>query len=149
MVRYLQSQKTSRNKIVVDLGCGTGRMLDLLQGTKFDARGFDHVNPMNRPDVTACDFKHTGLEDHSVDYVTMCLAMWGTDADYDDYFAEARRILDSNGKLIIVESFKRWVIEDVQTGERLNLLTILLKKHGFVVQRVEEDKFMLLIASVV
>jgi ribosomal RNA-processing protein 8 len=39
--------------------------------------------------------------DNSMDVAVYCLSLWGT--NYQDYFTEAYRILDTDGKMVIVE----------------------------------------------
>jgi ubiquinone/menaquinone biosynthesis C-methylase UbiE len=69
------------------------------------------------------------LEDGDADVVILCLALWGSNKE--EYFKEAFRLLDPNGRLILIEPTKRWMDE---TGHRLR---DTLLRHGFTI--VQED----------
>jgi ubiquinone/menaquinone biosynthesis C-methylase UbiE len=82
------------------------------------------------------DIKDTGLDDYTMDIVVLSLAMWGSNCR--DYITEANRILDENGRLLIIEATKRWT--DEETGE--NKLLKLLEDNKFTIKSIEEEKFM-------
>ena len=65
----------------------------------------DHVACDYR--VTVADISHTELEDGDADVVILCLALWGSNKE--EYFKEAFRLLDPNGRLILIEPSKRWM----------------------------------------
>jgi ubiquinone/menaquinone biosynthesis C-methylase UbiE len=77
--------------------------------------------------VTVADIAHTGLEDGDADVAILCLAMWGSNKE--EYLTEAFRLLDPNGRLIIVEPSKRWM--DEETGQ--HRLRDTLVRHGFTI----------------
>jgi hypothetical protein len=67
------------------------------------------------------------------------------------YITEAYRILDSDGKLILVEPTKRWsekdeqgnIIDDKESSE----LKKVLVSNGFKIDKEQIDKFSLFICS--
>jgi superfamily II DNA or RNA helicase len=145
VIEYLSAQKNKKVKTVVDLGAGTGRLEKAFEdGKKFKVIGFDHVSV--HPNILEKDFADTGLEDECAHYVVMCLAMWGTMEDKVNYLEEVHRILDDQGKLIIVESFKKWVEEDAETRVQKNRLKELLEQSRFLVEEVAEGKFLRMVA---
>ena len=85
--------------------------------------------------MTVADIAHTGMEDGDADVAILCLAMWGSNKE--EYLTEAFRILDPNGRLIIVEPTKRWM--DDETGQ--HRLHDTLERNGFTIVQ-EEVKVM-------
>jgi ubiquinone/menaquinone biosynthesis C-methylase UbiE len=86
----------------------------------------DHVACDER--VTAVDISHTPLEDGDADVAILCLSMWGSNKE--QYLVEAHRILDPNGRLLVIEPTKRW--RDQDTGE--HKLRELLEMNKFTVE---------------
>jgi ubiquinone/menaquinone biosynthesis C-methylase UbiE len=90
------------------------------------------------------DISHTRLEDGEADLAILCMAMWGSNCS--EYLTEVHRILDTQGRLLVIEPSKRW-----DHGARLRELMI---EKGFVVTKEEcmmEDgsvhKFCMFVAS--
>jgi hypothetical protein len=123
---YLATFHPKKQKTIVDMGCGTARVqrafAELPNLTFYN---LDHVACDER--VTVADIAHTGLEDGDADVAILCLAMWGSNKE--EYLTEAFRLLDPNGRLIIVEPSKRWM--DEETGQ--HRLRDTLVRHGFTI----------------
>lgn len=129
---YFAQIPAGKPKTVVDLGCGRARLCGLFAdrpGLTFI--NIDHV--AGAAGVTVGDNAHTGLEAGAADVAVLCLALWGSNCD--EYFAEAHRILDPGGRIIVVEPGERW--RDAETGTSAVDLYVALLAHGFEV--VHED----------
>lgn len=127
--KHLITFNPKKQKTIVDMGCGTARVhRAFIDRPNLTFHNLDHVACDDR--VTVADIAHTGLEDSEVDIVILCLAMWGSNKE--EYLTEAFRILDPNGRLIIVEPSKRWMDESGQ-----NKLHDMLERHGFTIVQEE------------
>lgn len=79
--------------------------------------------------------------------------MWGSNCH--DYVREAYRILESCGKLYIMEATKRWtnVVEATTSeslaegGEPADKLKTLLENSGFQIAKSSIDKFCLFVCT--
>ena len=93
---------SSRYIRIADLGCGVNKLKTVVDATR-NVQGIDHVNISSDETVIEADISNLNgiVEDNSIDVAVFCLSLWGT--NYRDYFSEAHRILDSDGKVIIVE----------------------------------------------
>ena len=77
----------------------------------------------------------------SVDVCILSLAMWGSNCH--SYVSEAHRILDSGGRLLVVDSTKRWSTTSKKVGEEGWIapgmegikMSALLEEAGFAVLR--------------
>jgi len=72
--------------------------------------------------------------------------MWGS--NYKAYIQEAFRILESGGKLYIIEPTKRWTDKDEHKNiileKKGQLLKTLLEANGFTIVQEDIEKFCLL-----
>jgi superfamily II DNA or RNA helicase len=138
-----------RPKIVVDMGCGKAHISKHFEGDgRFIFHNYDHVSVSS--DVTVGDISNLPLEDGSVDYCILSLAMWGSNCQ--DYLREAHRILDRSGSLYIIEPTKRWS-ETAPNGEVIKgsegiALRNVLDSLGFVVKQQNIDKFCMIVCGV-
>ena len=57
---------------------------------------------------------------------------------------EAHRILESGGKLYIMEATKRWTTDGDEAGKRLKSL---LEEYGFQITKQSVEKFCLFVCS--
>lgn len=129
---YFAQIPEGKPKTIVDLGCGRARLCGLFTGRPgLTFISIDHV--AGAAGVTVGDIAHTGLEAGVADVAVLCLALWGSNCD--EYFAEAHRILDPSGRIIVVEPGERW--RDAETGVSAADLYVALLTHGFEV--VYED----------
>jgi SAM-dependent methyltransferase len=144
---YFSTFHPKKQKTIVDMGCGTARIHQAFADRpNLTFYNLDHVACDER--VTVADIAHTSLEDGDADVAILCLAMWGSNKE--EYLTEAFRLLDPNGRLIIVEPSKRWM--DEETGQ--HRLRYTLEQHGFTIIQEEvmtEDqqaqKFSLFVAK--
>ena len=123
---HLSTFHPKKQKTIVDMGCGTARVQRAFADRpNLTFHNLDHIACDDR--VTVADIAHIGLEDGDADVAILCLAMWGSNKE--EYLTEAFRLLDPNGRLIIVEPSKRWM--DEETGQ--HRLRDTLEKHGFTI----------------
>jgi len=135
IIAQLETIPGKRKKVVVDMGCGKARIHQAFKDNpRFTFHNFDHIacNEL----VTAKDMKNTELDDYSVDIVIFSLSMWGSNCK--EYITEAHKILDSGGKIYIIEPYKRWWDEEKQK----NRLIVLLEDNEFKIIKKIENKFM-------
>jgi SAM-dependent methyltransferase len=97
LVRERLAQWLDKRSIVVDLGCGSNPLRNLLcaQVIGIDRHGVNGG--------LIGDSADTGLPSAEADFVIFSLSIWGTPQDRISYLQEAKRILRPIGKLIIVE----------------------------------------------
>jgi ribosomal RNA-processing protein 8 len=142
IIRELDKIKTKREKIVVDMGCGKAQIAQhYVNDRRFQFINYDHIS--SNETVTSCDISHTPLEDDSVEICILSLAMWGSNCR--EYIQEASRILESNGRLYIIEPTKRWSEQDergnIIPGQEGTKMKTLLEENGFHVLEQEVEKF--------
>jgi ribosomal RNA-processing protein 8 len=140
IIQELDKIKTKRTKLVVDMGCGKGQISQHFQNDKrFQFINYDHVSLNDT--VISCDISNTPLDEDTVEICILSLAMWGSNCK--QYVIEAQRILESNGKLYIIEPTKRWSEKDeagniIKEGSRLKEL---LEENGFKIVEQSIEKF--------
>jgi superfamily II DNA or RNA helicase len=143
IIQLLDKLKT-KTKQVVDMGCGKAQIAEHFRGDKrFEFTNFDHVSSCDS--VLARDISNTELEEDSVDICILSLAMWG--ANCKAYIQEAYRILESGGKLYIIEPTKRWTDKDEHGNileKKGQKLKTLLEANGFKIVQEDIEKFCLL-----
>jgi ribosomal RNA-processing protein 8 len=148
VIQELDKVRTKRPINVVDMGCGRAQIsAHFNNDARFNFINYDHVACNNT--VTVCDIANTPLEEDSVQRCVLSMALWGTNCKA--YITEAYRILDSDGKLILVEPTKRWsekdeqgnIIDDKESSE----LKKVLVSNGFKIDKEQIDKFSLFICS--
>jgi ribosomal RNA-processing protein 8 len=121
------------------MGCGKAQIAQHYKNDpRFQFINYDHVSSNDA--VTSCDISRTPLDDNSVEVCILSLAMWGSNCK--EYIAEASRILESNGRLYIIEPTKRWSDTDELNACRLKTL---LEDSGFQVVEQSIEKFCLFV----
>jgi hypothetical protein len=127
VIQYIDDcYKNKKSRTIADLGCGMARVSKALVHRKeLSFINIDHVACDQT--VKEGDIAQTGLEEGEVDLAILCLAMWGSNCE--EYLTEAYRILDTQGRLLVIEPSKRW-----EHGARLREL---LLKHNFVINKEE------------
>ena len=146
IIQELTEIKGKRTRSVVDMGCGKAQIAEhFANDTRFSFINYDHVS--SKENVLVKDISNTGLEDHSVEICILCLAMWGSNCH--DYVREAYRILESGGKLYIMEATKRWTDESVAGGPPADKLKKLLEESGFQIdsKKSSVEKFSLFVCT--
>jgi len=140
---YLQDRiKTKRKIIVADLGCGRAPIAHHFKhDPRFTIHNYDHQTGGDSI-ITKADISNVPLEEDSVEFAILCLALIGT--NQDEYICEAHRILESNGVLYISESTHRSSEEGLCDGV---LLEHKLNANGFTVTFKKIDKFCMFICS--
>ena len=98
VIKWILAQ--SKDIVIADMGCGDAKIANTVTNTVYS---FDFKARNQK--VIECDMSHTPLEDQSVDAVVFVLSLMGT--NLMDFFKESRRILKSNGTLLIVEVSSR------------------------------------------
>ncbi len=156
IIQELTEIKTKRTRSVVDMGCGKAQIANhFTNDSRFSFTNYDHVS--SKENVLVQDISQTPLEDHSVEICILCLAMWGSNCH--DYVREAYRILESGGKLYIMEATKRWTSvatesevtdpkgETTENAKPADKLKKLLEESGFQIVKSSVEKFTLFVCS--
>jgi ubiquinone/menaquinone biosynthesis C-methylase UbiE len=126
------------------MGCGKAQIADYFRNDKrFKFTNFDHISINDT--ITPCDISKLPLEDDTVEIAILSLAMWGTNCE--EYVKEANRVLETGGKLYIIEPTKRWSKKDetknvIEGTEGLRLKE-LLEECGFQIVEQSIEKFCL------
>jgi hypothetical protein len=122
IIAELNKIKTRRQKIVVDMGCGLAKISEHFKNDKrFEFINYDHVSTSEN--IIECDISHMPLEEDSVEICIMSMALWGSNCQ--EYIREAHRVLETGGKLYVIDSTKRWSNTD---------------ENGLIVEGTEGDK---------
>lgn len=147
IIQELTEIKGKRTRSVVDMGCGKAQIAEhFANDSRFTFINYDHVS--SNENVIVQDISQTPLEDDSVEICILCLAMWGSNCN--DYVKEAFRILESGGKLYIMEATKRWTSEaseSVAGGPHADKLKTLLEKSGFKIVKSSVEKFCVFVCT--
>jgi ribosomal RNA-processing protein 8 len=144
IITELNKINTKRTKSVIDMGCGKAQIADYFRNDKrFKFTNFDHISINDT--ITPCDISKLPLEDDTVEIAILSLAMWGTNCE--EYVKEANRVLETGGKLYIIEPTKRWSKKDetknvIEGTEGLRLKE-LLEECGFQIVKQSIEKFCL------
>jgi superfamily II DNA or RNA helicase len=143
IITELNKIKTKRQKIVVDMGCGLAKIAEHFKNDRrFQFINYDHVS--TKENIIECDISEMPLEDDSIEICIMSFALWGSNCE--EYITEAHRVLESGGKLYIIDSTKRWSDENKETGiieegtEGNRLKNILVEK-SFQIINCNIDKW--------
>ena len=109
--RALELLQAKKDTKIIDLGCGTGFSLDILEDEGFEARGIDIAPEMIKfakekgHIVQVADIRNLPFEAESFDYALSISALQWTKEDtqkeYAAYAKEIYRILKKEGKAII------------------------------------------------
>jgi hypothetical protein len=146
IIQELLKIKTKRTKIVVDMGCGKGQISSYFSNDKrFQFINYDHVS--SNDTTISCDISKLPLEEHAVEICILSLAMWGSNCK--EYVKETNRILESGGKLYIIEPTKRWSEQDenknIIEGKEGCKMKSLLEENGFQIVEQSIEKFCLFV----
>jgi hypothetical protein len=145
IIQDMNGRPGKRSQIVVDMGCGRAHIAaHFANDSRFTFINYDHVS--SSENILVQDISNTGLEDHSVEICILCLAMWGSNCH--DYVREAYRILESGGKLYMVEATKRWTSEATESeagSPPAEKLKKLLEETGFQITKASIEKFCLFV----
>jgi superfamily II DNA or RNA helicase/uncharacterized protein YeaC (DUF1315 family) len=146
IIQELDKINVKRTKSVVDMGCGKGQISQYFKDdSRFSFINYDHIS--SHDTIISCDISQMPLESDSIEMCILCLAMWGSNCN--DYVKEAHRILESGGKLYIIEATRRWSEKD-ETGNIIqnqegNKLKTLLEENGFQIIQKSIEKFSLFV----
>ena len=118
-------KQLSPRLLIGDFGCGEAKILEEFGDTR--VYSYDHVAINNK--VKACDMKSVPLPDEAIDIAVFSLSLMGR--NWQDYIAEAKRCLATNGYLLIADTTK-------SIDKRLSKIKEVIKKHGFEIYSDEE-----------
>ncbi len=125
ILRALREITSLENRVVLDLGAGTGRLTCLLASSVAQIRAFDISEEMLRVcrqkltasgsvnwQVDVADHRQLPVEDHSADLVVSgwsvaYLAVWNPDswrAELEKWLTEMKRVLKPGGLIVLFES---------------------------------------------
>jgi SAM-dependent methyltransferase len=140
IIAELAKIRTSRRKLVVDMGCGDASIAHHFSAQsdhRFQFANYDHQSGGD-PTITEVDMSKLPLGDASAEIAIMSLALWGTSDNCRQYVQEAHRVLESGGLFYIIDTTKRWSPEPLTTDKNAGeLLQTLLTSCGFRI--VSED----------
>ena len=140
----LRQIKGNRKRTVVDMGCGLAHLsAELADDARFRFINYDHV-ALENENVIACDIAHVPLEDAEVDVCVLSFALWGPSCA--DNLTEAMRILDTGGRLYLIDSTRHWSVPDADTGiivegSEGERLVVMIKAAGFEIVKQNADKY--------
>jgi len=148
IIQELNKIGVKRTKMVVDMGCGKAQVAQHFQNDKrFKFINYDHIS--SNEFVESCDISKIPLEDESVEICILSLAMWGPNCK--EYIKEAHRVLESGGKLYIIEATKRWSEKDENgnniEGKEGDKLKTFIKENGFEIVKSSVEKFCLFVCT--
>ena len=146
IIQELNKIKTKRTKQVVDMGCGKAQIAEYFQNdNRFKFINYDHIS--SNDTIISCDISNIPLEDDSQEICILSLAMWGSNCR--EYIQEANRILESGGKVYIIEPTKRWSEQDDQGNiiaeKEGSIMKTLLEENGFKIVEQSIEKFCLFV----
>ena len=118
-------KQLSPRLLIGDFGCGEAKILEEFGDTR--VYSYDHVAINNK--VKACDMKSVPLPDEAIDIAVFSLSLMGR--NWQDYIAEAKRCLATNGYLLIADTTK-------SIDKRLSKIKEVIKKQGFEIYSDEE-----------
>jgi len=142
IIQELEKIKTKRTKKIVDMGCGKAFISKHFENDiRFEFINYDHISINDK--IISCDISKLPLEDDSIEICILCLSMWGSNCK--EYIKEAERVLESNGKLYIIEPTKRWSNTDengliIEEGKKLREI---IEENRFQIIKEEIKKFVL------
>lgn len=126
-------QKSPKNWIVADFGCGDAELSRIVQQK---CHSFDLQTPEDAPEVVACNMSDVPLNDASVDCAVFSLSLMGT--DYGSFLEEAHRVLKPGGLLWIAEVRSRF---DGKNGAAsVSSFISALSKLGFKLKREPDER---------
>ena len=142
IIQELDKIKTKRTKKVVDMGCGKAQIANhFLEDKRFQFINYDHVS--SNENIQTCDISNTPLEENDAEVCILSLAMWGSNCK--DYIKEAHRILETGGKLYMIEATKRWSEKDenenIIPGKEGSKMKELLEENRFQIVEESIEKF--------
>ena len=128
------------------MGCGNGQISQYFsEDNRFQFINYDHVSSHNT--IISCDISNIPLEEDTVEICILSLAMWGSNCK--EYIKEANRILESGGKLYIIEPTKRWSEQDenknIIEGKEGCKLKSLIEENNFKIVEQSIEKFCLFV----
>ena len=130
IINELKKIQTKRTKNVIDMGCGKAQISEYFKDdTRFNFTNYDHI--ANNDTIISCDISSLPIENNSVEIVILSLEMWGSNCR--EYIEEANRVLESGGKLYIIEPTKRWSVQD----EKGNIIS---EQEGCKLKSLLEEK---------
>jgi len=139
IIAELAKIRTSRRKLVVDMGCGDACIAHHFAAQsdpRFHFANYDHQSGGD-PTIIEVDMSMLPLGDASAEIAIMSLALWGTSDNCRQYVQEAHRVLESGGLFYIIDTTKRWSPEPLTDKNAGELLRALLTSCGFRI--VSED----------
>jgi ribosomal RNA-processing protein 8 len=134
IIKELEKIKTKRTIQIADLGCGLAKISNHFQNhSKFHFINYDHISCDEK--VISQDITNLPDEEYSIEIAILCMSLWGSNCK--DAIKEAYRILETGGKLYIIEPSKRWIQFDTME----NKLKTSLEQSGFKIKEEQIDKF--------
>lgn len=146
-----------KNKVVLDLGCGTGKFMEKFYKDTIKYYGLDLSNQQlniakkkvkgNKVEFICCSAEKIPLEDNSIDVI---ISTWvlGTILEEDrrkEVIKEMRRVLKKNGSIYLVENDIGGEFEEIRNRypdiRRTKLYNDSLENNGFNCYNKFETEF--------
>jgi superfamily II DNA or RNA helicase len=141
IIAELDTIKAKRIIKIADLGCGKAHIAQHFdKDPRFQFHNYDHVS--TKSTIESCDISTLPLEDNTIEICILCLAMWGSNCT--DYLREAKRVLETNGRLYIVEATKRWTDDETLPADRLRKA---VEDAGFSIRKSDIKKFTMFVCE--
>lgn len=109
----------------VDLGCGQNRLRHMSYVSKINWTSID-VHAVDDT-VTVANMANLPFDEDTYDIAVLCRSLWAK--NHMDVLTEVFRILKSGGRVVLCESFRRWLTFDTDT--HINSLLQCLLDTGF------------------
>lgn len=156
VIAELEKIETGRKKVVVDMGCGMAHIAKHFRAKddmRFSFFNYDHCShgqdEIAGIVVHSQDIAEVPLVDARAEIAVLCLAMWGSNCR--KYILEAYRLLETGGRLYMVEPTKRWSEKNdanlMIEGQQGGLLRSLLLDAGFQILSERIAKFSFFVCS--
>jgi superfamily II DNA or RNA helicase len=141
IIAELDTIKTKRIIKIADLGCGKAHIAQHYNGDpRFQFHNYDHIS--TKSTIESCDISTLPLEDNTIEICILSLAMWGSNCT--DYLREAKRVLETNGRLYIIEATKRWTDDETLPAGRLRKA---VEDAGFEIRKSDIKKFTMFVCE--
>lgn len=126
VINYLKQFKNKEISIA-DFGCGDAFISKYFKENdytcEYDLFNFSNIDLCDCDnDIIKCDMKNTLFKSKQFDFVIFCMSLWG---NVTQNINEALRVLNHNGKLIIVEEKDRWIYNN-----KNHLLSLICKTYN-------------------
>jgi len=144
IANFIQSRGYPAGTPAIDLGCGRDRLRDDPKVSHLDWTSVDAVPASER--VVQADLGSLPMSDNTYPLAIISRALWARKPDHMTQLAEAHRVLQQGGTLVLCESRRKWVeeiVEDTESGNprttTVNHLENAVRDAGVVITARSKD----------